>query len=287
MARQRDDEALAHAEQRISQHLFDAHANELVQLEALTAHIAMTPAGEYRSGLELHLRETRDHASRIRRHLADRDQRRGLMQVGYGLTVGAIGQAMSVGMLPIDMLRGVSGEDRLLRNVRDECASEAAEIAIYLVIEQYAREVGDTETERLAASIRADEERMLERLLKQVPRLTTDAVAAEVDDNSQYDLTRTGAVDGIRTAASAAVRAVARSASRVARRTEAPTGTSASRARPPVRTPAASSSLASPTRSASTSRSPAAKRSPAKRTPAKRSPAAKRATRSRPRATAK
>lgn len=258
MARQRDEDAQALAEQRITQLLFEAHANELMLVQTLTAHIAMTPAGAYRSGLESHLRETGDHASRIQRHLASRDHHRPLAQVGYGLAAGAIGQALAVGKLPIDLLRGINGEERLLRNVRDECASEAAEIAMYLTIEQYAREVGDDATEQLAASIRADEERMLERLLKQVPRLTTDAVAAEVDGSPQYDLGRTGAVDGIRTVASAAARAMARSAGRAARRSEPPTGTSASSDRPPVRTPAKRSPARRPAaKRASTTRSAA------------------------------
>jgi ferritin-like metal-binding protein YciE len=53
----------------------------------------------------------------------------------------------------------------VLKNAKDACASEALEIATYTAIECLAQRVGDDETARLAASIRADEERMLARIL--------------------------------------------------------------------------------------------------------------------------
>ncbi|MCZ4496751.1 MAG: hypothetical protein JWM25_1334 [Thermoleophilia bacterium] len=261
MPPQLDQDMQAKAEQRIDQLLFDAHAAELALVQTLLAHIAMTPASIYRSGLESHLRETRDHAKRIQRHLSGRHHRRGLMQVGYGLATTALGQAIAVGKLPVDLARGMNGEEKLLRNLRDECASEAMEIAMYLTIEQYAREVEDHATERLAASIRADEERMLERLFAQVPRLTADAVAADVRGSSQYSMLRTGAVDGVRSVAASAARSVSRTASRAARRSSPVGGSSAKGSRPAVRKPAASSSL---TRSPATSAGGATKRAASK-----------------------
>lgn len=276
MARQRTDAAKEAAEQKITQYLYEAHAFELMLVHTLGAHIAITPAGRYRSGLEAHLEETRDHATRLERHLARRDVKRSLVQSGYGFAQGVLGQALAVTKLPIDMARGTSGEEMLLKNLRDECANEAAEIAKYLMIEQYAREVGDTATERLAASIRADEERMLERLFEQAPRLVADAVAADVDGKSQYSIMRIGAVDGLRSVAGTAARTVSRTAGRAARRSESMRGSSTPSNRPAVRKPAASSSLArqeSGSKRTSTSgakRSTTAKRSAAKKTTAKR-----------------
>lgn len=278
MPAQLDQDMQAKAEQRIDQLLFDAHAAELALVQTLLAHIAMTPASTYRSGLESHLRETRDHAKRIQRHLSGRQHRRGLMQVGYGLATTALGQAIAVGKLPVDLARGMNGEEKLLRNIRDECASEAMEIAMYLTIEQYAREVEDHATERLAASIRADEERMLERLFAQVPRLTADAVAADVRGSSQYSMLRTGAVDGVRSVAASAARSVSRTASRAARRSAPVGGSSAKGSRPSVRKPAASSSL---TRSPATSAGGATKRAASKPRSAASKPRASAASKSR------
>lgn len=257
MAKQRNEAARERAEQKITQYLYEAHALELMLVQTLTAHIAMTPAGAYRSGLETHLAETRDHASRIQRHLSNRDMKRSFVQVGYGLAQGVLSQAVAMGKLPIDMARGTSGEEMLLKNLRDECANEAAEIAMYLMIEQYAREVGDTATERLAASLRADEERMIERLYEQAPRLVADAVAADVDGKPQFSMRRIGAVDGVRSVATTAARTISRTSSRAARRVETTSGSSTPSNRPAVRKPRAETSLkrqSGTTKSGNTSR---------------------------------
>ncbi|MEO6867234.1 MAG: DUF892 family protein [Gaiellales bacterium] len=253
----RTDAEMALAEQHIAQLLFEAHAAELALAQTLAAHIAMTPAGDYRIALQAHLRETHEHADRIQRHLDSRDDKRGMLQVGYGVARSALGQAIAVGKLPIDLLRGSTGEEMLLANLRDECASEAAEIAMYLALEQYAVEIGDDETAALAESIRADEEQMLDRLFELIPRLTADAVAAAVDGEPQFNVLRIGAVDGIRTAAASAARTVSRSARRTAKRAELKSGSSTPSTRPRVSKP-----RATPSR-----KQPAAKRPAAKRTP--------------------
>jgi ferritin-like metal-binding protein YciE len=63
-------------EDKIVQQLTEARAMELALVRTLQAHIAMTPSGGYRGELERHLRETRDHAERISRRLADTVVRR-------------------------------------------------------------------------------------------------------------------------------------------------------------------------------------------------------------------
>jgi hypothetical protein len=45
---------------------------------------------------------------------------------------------------------------------------------------------------------------MLERVLKEIPKLTTAVVRAEVKGNSSYDVTKTGAADAIRDVSNAA-----------------------------------------------------------------------------------
>ena len=77
-------------------------------------------------------------------------------------------------------MRGSGGEEKILKNAKDACATEALEIATYTALERLARSVADDQTARLAASIRADEERMLARVLREIPQLTEAVVGADV-----------------------------------------------------------------------------------------------------------
>ena len=57
------------AQHKVVQYLGEAHATEQALTRDLQAQIAMTLRGSYRSALEAHLGETRDHASRVRARL--------------------------------------------------------------------------------------------------------------------------------------------------------------------------------------------------------------------------
>lgn len=264
------------AEQKLVQHLYEAHATELMLVQTLTGHVAITPAGDYRDLLQRHLRQTRDHAQRIQKHLAKREQSRGALQVGYGLAQSAASQMFAMAKLPMDIVRGMSGEEKLLRNARDECANEAMEIATYLAIEELATAVGDTDTARLAASLRADEERMLENLLELIPRLASDVVRAEVEGTSRFDVRHIGAVDAARVVAGTAARRLARTANRAGRTAER--STSPDRRAPSPRTVAERDSAKS-SRSSGTTARVSAKRTTTKRsTTTKRGSTTKRST---------
>jgi hypothetical protein len=120
-----------------------------------------------------------------------------------GAAESVVGQALAFGKTPFDLLRGSGGEEKVLKNAKDACATEALEIATYTAIERMARSVGDDETAALAASIRADEEQMLERILREIPKLTDAVVGADVEGKSSYDVTTTGAADAVREAGAA------------------------------------------------------------------------------------
>jgi ferritin-like metal-binding protein YciE len=258
------------ASQKITQHLFEAHATELMLVQTLTAHIAMTPAGDYRDVLRSHLKQTREHAERIQKHLAAREQARGILQVGYGIAQSLVGQVFAVSKLPVDLLRGVSGEEMLLKNARDECANEAMEIATYRAIEELAIAAEDMATARLAASIRKDEERMLERLLELIPRLASDVMRAEVEGEPRYDLRHVGAVDVAWSVAGSTARTLARSARRASamtdeakeptRRMPSPRPASASADRGPAKRPARSTKAKATTKARASSKSKASTR---------------------------
>jgi ferritin-like metal-binding protein YciE len=191
------------SQQKIVQYLNEAHASEQALTRVLQSQIAMTPRGTYRSGLETHLRETRDHAARVGARLEALGQGSNPLMAVIGVAESVVGQALAFGKTPFDLLRGSGGEEKVLKNAKDACATEALEIATYTAIERMARSVGDDETATLAASIRADEEKMLERILREIPKLTEAVVRADVEGRPSYDVTTTGAADAVREAGAA------------------------------------------------------------------------------------
>ena len=195
--------------QKIVQYLNEAHGAELALVRQLQAQIAMTPRGNYRDGLETHLQETRRHAERLERRLNDLGQGSNPLQVGLGAVQSVIGQALALTKTPLDLVRGTGGEEKVLKNAKDSCAAEALEIATYTALARLARTAGDATTERLAKSVLGVEQKMLDRLLKEIPRLTDAVAGAEFDGEGSYELTETGAAD--------AVREVSRTAKRTAR----------------------------------------------------------------------
>ena len=188
------------AQQKLVQYLNEAHATELALMRVLQEQVAMTPRGSYRSGLQTHLHETREHAQRVERRLRELGEGSNPVMAVVGAVQAVVGQALALGKAPFDLLRGSGGEEKVLKNAKDACASESLEIATYTAIERLARSVGDDETAELAASIRADEQRMLERLLREIPKLTEAVVSADVKGERSYDVTATGAADTVREA---------------------------------------------------------------------------------------
>ena len=171
---------MSQASKKLLQYLDEAHASELGLVRVLQSQIAMTPRGRYRTALEKHLGQTRDHAERLQTRMRELGQGGNPLQAGLGVAEAVIAQALALGRTPLDLLRGSGGEEKVLKNAKDACATEALEIATYTALEQLARSVGDETTARLAASIRADEGKMLERVLQEIPRLTGAVVGAEV-----------------------------------------------------------------------------------------------------------
>jgi ferritin-like metal-binding protein YciE len=185
-------------EQKIVQYLSEAHAMEQALVTMLRSQIAMTPRGSYRDSLESHLRETREHANRVQRRLDELGRSGSPLQAGVGLLQSVIGQALALGKTPFDLIRGSGGEEKVLKNAKDTCATEALEIATYTAIECLASSVGDKVTEALADSIRADEQKMLDRILREIPKLTEAVVRSDIRGNPSYDIGKTGAADAAR-----------------------------------------------------------------------------------------
>src|SRR3954452_14075517 len=223
----------------VLQYLQEAHATEQALVTNLRAHISMTPRGSYRDLLERHLAETQQHERAVARRIREVGSDRGILAAAYGLAATIVGQVLVLTKGPLDLLRGgTEGEEKLLKNARDEVVTEALEIAIYDALEELALAVGDEPTAKLAARHRGQEERMLEQLRRLIPRLSHAVVQAEAGGQPSYDWETTGAAD--------AARSAGRSAKRTASRTQRKAG---SKAR------SAGSSAASTARSAASSAS--------------------------------
>ena len=192
------------AQDKLLQDLSEAHALEGALVQTLTVHLAVTPDGPYRDVLERHLRETRDHAQALEQRLGELGVTRNPFALGLGILEAVIGQAVAFGKAPLDLLRGSGGEEKLLKNAKDEVASEALEIATYDGLEALAEAVGDPRTADLARRHRAQEERAMQQLRELIPSLTEAVVASDVLGIDTYDASATGASD--------AARAVARTA---------------------------------------------------------------------------
>ncbi len=158
----------------VLQYLDDAHAIETALVTNLIAHRTMTTDPQHRELLGRHLAETRQHVKNIDRRRTQLGGKggRGVVAGAVGLVQDAIGQALVLTKGPIDFVRTTSQAERQLKNARDECASEALEIATYDALEAAAKVADDAPTAKLAAEHRAEEERMLRDLRKLIPKLT-------------------------------------------------------------------------------------------------------------------
>ena len=207
------------SQKKVAQYLAEAQASEQALVRTLQSQIAMTPRGAYRTALEQHLRQTRDHAARVGERLQELGQTGNPLSAVVGVVAKGVGQAVAFGKTPYDLVRGSGGEEKVLKNAKDAYASEALEIATYTAIERLASAVGDEETAKLAAAIRADEEKMLERVLREIPKLTEAVVRAEVKGNPSFDATTTGAADAVREAGDAAINTARETSARAKRTT--------------------------------------------------------------------
>ena len=200
------------SQQKIVQYLTEARAGEDALVRVLQSQIAMTPSGSYRSALEKHLTETRRHSAAVAQRLGELDAGASPVTAVIGFWEDVFGQVLAVGKTPFDLLRGTGGEEKELKNAKDACATEALEIATYTALERLARTVGDGETADLAHGILAEEQAMLERVLREIPKLTDAVVGADVEGNPSYDVSTTGAGEAIREAGERTRKAARRTA---------------------------------------------------------------------------
>jgi ferritin-like metal-binding protein YciE len=158
------------------QYLNEAHGKEKELETALQAHIAMTTRPPYKKRLQEHLKETKRHARELERRI----KKLGGQAAGAGAVAGVATKAAAVAKGPLHALRGTGEQEKMLKNAKTEYWNEHEEIATYTAIEAFAETVGDTDTAKLARSIRRDEERMAKFLERQIPVLTKAVAREEV-----------------------------------------------------------------------------------------------------------
>jgi ferritin-like metal-binding protein YciE len=175
-------------EAKLTQYLNEAFGIEKRLETALHAHIAMTSRPEYKKRLKEHLSETKRHAREVRAAIkrlggvAETVSAPGPQPIAEAAQaiVGGAQKAVALAQGSLHMLRGTGEDEKQLKNAKTEYASEAEEIATYTAIEALAEALGAKEIQRLARTIRRDEERMRSFLDKEIPRLTKAVVKAEI-----------------------------------------------------------------------------------------------------------
>ena len=161
---------------KLVQYLSEANGKEKELETALAAHIEIATRPAYKKRLREHLKETKQHAKQTERRLKQLGGDVSILAKAGGLASRGVAAAKG----PLHTVRGTGEEELQLKNAKTEYSEEHEEIATYLAIEILATEVGDTDTAKLAKSIRRDEERMAAFLEKQIPVLTKAVAKAEI-----------------------------------------------------------------------------------------------------------
>jgi ferritin-like metal-binding protein YciE len=173
---------------KLVQYLNEAYGLEKRLETALQAHIAMTTKASYKKRLKEHLSETKRHGREVKQRIkalggtAETVSAPGpepIAEAAQAVLSGAQ-RAVAFAQGPLHALRGTSEQEKQLKNAKTEYTSESEEIATYTAIETLAETLGDKDTQRLARTIRREEERMRAFLEKEIPRLTKAAAKEEI-----------------------------------------------------------------------------------------------------------
>ena len=147
----------------------------------------MTTSASYKRILQRHLSETQAQVANIddRRSELGADGGKGLVAGAVGLAMDAVGQILVLSKGPLDAVRTTSQQERMLKNARDECATEAIEIALYDALEAAANAAGDSKTAKLAVDHRKQEEKMLADLRKEIGKLAVATFEDKTDTKAK------------------------------------------------------------------------------------------------------
>jgi ferritin-like metal-binding protein YciE len=173
---------------KLVQYLNEAYGLEQKLETSLQAHIAMTDDAPYRKRLKEHLTETKRHSRDVKKRIkalggvpATIDPPGpDVVSDAAQAVLGGAQKVIALAQGPMHAIRGTGQEEKHLKNVKTEYASESEEIATYTGIYALAEALGDKDTQRLVRAILREEERMRSYLEKQIPRFTKAVAKAEI-----------------------------------------------------------------------------------------------------------
>ena len=190
---------MASATGKVIQSLRESLTAENIIVQMFTTHLAITPAGGYRTFLERHARQARKHAWQINMRLADFGKQRSLMRSGLELAWSLAGQTIAIPTASLSRLHDVKGREKFGKNVRDEYAAVACALALYQTLAQTARAIDDEDTVTPAGAICRDHQSLLDKLQEIIDKLADAAVFPEFRGVRSYEFaTAERARDGAR-----------------------------------------------------------------------------------------
>lgn len=183
---------------KLVQYLNEAYGLEQKLETSLQAHIAMTADARYKKRLKAHLTETKRHGREVRKRIkalggvpATIDAPGpDVVSDAAQAVLGGAQKAIALAQGPMHAIRGTGQEEKHLKNVKTEYASESEEVATYTAIQTLADVLNDKDTRRLAREILREEERMRSYLEKQIPRFTKAVAKAEIPASERRPATR-------------------------------------------------------------------------------------------------
>ena len=164
---------MSQSEQKIVQYLNEAHATEVGLVRVLQSQIAMTPRGTYRTGArEAPSRDARRTPSACRRGWRELGPSGNPLLAGIGFIEGvAEPGAGAVEDAARPRARGAAARRRCSRTPRTPAPPRRWRSRPTPRSSTWPGRSATTTTAELAASIRADEEQMLDRVLRELPKL--------------------------------------------------------------------------------------------------------------------
>ncbi len=151
--------------------------------------------------LERQRAESTRHSERVQRRLrtlGDSGDARGVVGTGVAAVTGLVGKAIAVAKVPVGLIRGGSGEDKMVHNAIDELGQLQRTAATYRVLARVADALDDDTTAELANSIADDKAKGLNDLQDALCDLTVTAVRSDVQGKATYDPSTTGAAQTAR-----------------------------------------------------------------------------------------
>jgi ferritin-like metal-binding protein YciE len=183
---------------KLIQYLNEAYGTERRLEVALQAHLALATRPTYKKRLKEHLTETKRHAREVSKRIKQLGGKAEAVDLPGPDSVSEVAEAAVAGAQravalvqgPLHALRGTGEEEKQLKNAKTEYASEAEEIATYTAIITVAEALGDRDTAKLARAILREEERMRSFLEKEIPRMASAVVKAEVPSDQRARTTQ-------------------------------------------------------------------------------------------------